>query len=97
VTHSANSEARQPYTEGVYMFPFWLEMSSDGFVFSSNSEALAFIKAFSTSRSKYVSSSRTSLHTHTRTHTHTQRRNRLRSHEASEAAMEEHEAVSRRI
>ncbi|TNN53119.1 hypothetical protein EYF80_036701 [Liparis tanakae] len=34
------------------MFPFWLEMSSDGFVFSSNRSALAFMKAFSTSRSK---------------------------------------------
>lgn len=61
MTYCARMEARQPYTDGVYMLPFWLDMSREALVFCSNISVLAFMKAFSTSRSKYVSSAFTSL------------------------------------
>lgn len=51
-TYCARTEAKQPYTDGVYMLPFWLDMRRDALVLFSNSSELAFIKAFSTSLSK---------------------------------------------
>ncbi len=51
-TYCARTEAKQPYTDGVYMLPFWFDIRRDALVLFSNTSELAFIKAFSTSLSK---------------------------------------------
>ena len=61
LTYLIRNETKQPYKVGLYIFPTWLAMKREGFVFCVKNSWLDFMKADSTCLSKYESSNFTSL------------------------------------